>query len=310
MNQILLISTGGTIASTDKGEGLSPSLKGQELLSFITIPSDVHVDVFPLSNVDSTNVTPQLWERICLLIKDNWDKYSGFVVTHGTDTMAYTAAALYFMIENPNKPIIITGSQLPLGHRGGDGEKNLSDSVSAACSTKNGVFGLFGGKLISAKFLRKTHTENFDGFSCVNENSKAKADNIPVKFHTSINSKINIFFFTPSSSPPLLRLMGTNSDGIIIMGFGAGGVPTYTDEYLDILKELKAMKKPVVMSTQVISGPTNLSKYAVGRSALNLGVMESGFLTPEATFAALSLALNEGKDYDEIKSVFENLKLK
>ena len=310
MKKILLIATGGTIVSRDVGKGLSPAMDAQALLSAIDIPPHTHVDFVPLANIDSTNVTPSLWEKLCVQIASNWSAYDGFVVTHGTDTMAYTCAALYYMIEHPDKPVVITGSQKPMGTADTDAARNLSDAISTAASSNPGVYGVFCGRIICGKYIRKIHTTDFDGFAAINAQPHDCLSCGTLQFHPIIDQRINVFYLTPAASPYLLRQMGDISDGIILMGVGAGGIPTLTDVYVEILASLEKLKIPVVFCTQVLSGSTNLSAYTVGQKALQYHVMEGGWLTPEATLAAFSLAISQAKDYDETRRLFELFKLK
>ena len=153
MKKILLIATGGTIASHSGAEGLIPKMAAEELLKSVPEVFDFcQPSAIQIYNIDSTNVTPDHWIRLATTIKENYDAYDGFVVCHGTDTMAYTAAALSYLIQNSKKPIVLTGSQKPIGEDNTDGKINLYSSfVYAADERSQGVVIVFDGKVIAGK---------------------------------------------------------------------------------------------------------------------------------------------------------------
>src|SRR5665648_251985 len=150
MKKLLLISTGGTIASTLTDAGLVPSIKPEEMLKYLNgIEELCNIDTHQLLNIDSTNIQPEHWIEITNFISEKYHLYDGFIITHGTDTMAYTAAAISYLIQNINKPIIITGSQKPINIDTTDARKNLKDSVTFALSDGiRGVYIVFDGKAI------------------------------------------------------------------------------------------------------------------------------------------------------------------
>ena len=151
MKRILLILTGGTIASVETEQGLRPGISEEELRESLPGITDFcQVEILSLLNVDSTNIQPEHWQMIVQAIEKRFDCYDGFVITHGTDTMAYTAAALSYMIQNPHKPVVITGAQKPLVKTVTDARKNLRDSFRFACEENvNGVFLIFNGEVIT-----------------------------------------------------------------------------------------------------------------------------------------------------------------
>ena len=134
MKSILVIATGGTIASAEEGSGLAPALTGEQLVAFVPEVAQVcHVEVAQVMNVDSTNMRPEGWLTIAGEVRRSYDDFDGFVVLHGTDTLAYTAAGLSYLVQGRPKPIVLTGSQLPIGDPGTDGKRNLLDAVLVAC---------------------------------------------------------------------------------------------------------------------------------------------------------------------------------
>ena len=170
MKKVLLITTGGTIASIKTDEGLVPSLDGNKLLSFLPgIKNLCEVDVKPLFNLDSTNVYYKHWLMLAEEIKNNYDKYDGFIITHGTDTMGYTASALSYLIQNSKKPIVLTGAQKPINLEISDAKTNLLDSfIYASSDIARGVVLIFNGNVILGTRARKTRSKSFAAFSSIN----------------------------------------------------------------------------------------------------------------------------------------------
>lgn len=170
MKRILLIATGGTIASAEDGNGLSPALTGEELARSVPeIEGLCDLDIVQPMNIDSTNMRPADWLRIAEVIREGYDAHDGFVVLHGTDTMAYTAAALSYLIQNSPKPIVLTGSQQPMGNPFTDAKINLYQSlVYAADERSSDVSIVFGGYAIAGTRARKQRTMSFNAFASVN----------------------------------------------------------------------------------------------------------------------------------------------
>ena len=150
MKKILMIGTGGTIASKQTEDGLTPGLSSEDILSYIPQVKEVcEVDTLQVCNIDSTNVTPKHWVMLSKTIEENYDKYDGFVICHGTDTLAYTASALSYMVQNSSKPIVITGAQKPINMDVTDAKTNLLDSfIYAADDESQNVNIVFDGKVI------------------------------------------------------------------------------------------------------------------------------------------------------------------
>ena len=166
MKKILLIATGGTIASQQTGSGLAPRLNPKDLLRYVPDAANIcELDTIQPFHIDSTNINPAHWLTLTGIIEENYEKYDGFVISHGTDTLAYTAAALSYLIQNTKKPIILTGAQKPISDDSTDAKTNLLDSLRFACSGDCGVCVVFGGKVIAGTRARKTKTKSYDAFS-------------------------------------------------------------------------------------------------------------------------------------------------
>ena len=179
MKRILLIATGGTIASSEDGNGLSPTVTGEELAQAVPeIAQVAQVEVAQLMNIDSTNMRPSDWLRIARAIRESYDSYDGFVVLHGTDTMAYTAAALSYLIQESPKPIVLTGSQKPMENPFTDAKLNLYQSLLYATDDRSrDVTVVFGGAVIAGTRARKQRTMSFNAFKSVNYPSLAYVRN-------------------------------------------------------------------------------------------------------------------------------------
>ena len=170
MRRVLVIATGGTIASAEEGSGLAPAMTGEQLVAFVPeVAQACHVEVSQVMNVDSTNMRPEGWLAIAGEVRRRYDDFDGFVVLHGTDTLAYTAAGLAYLVQGSPKPVVLTGSQLPMGDAGTDGKRNLLDAVRVACDdAAAGVMVAFGGKVISGTAARKVRTRSFEAFDSLN----------------------------------------------------------------------------------------------------------------------------------------------
>lgn len=319
MKHILTIGTGGTIASELSANGLAPELDAAQLLRYVPEVNELcSVDCIQPFSLDSTNIIPQHWAILAQLIKDNYEKYDGFVITHGTDTMAYTAAALSYLIQCSPKPIVLTGSQKPIVSDNTDSRQNLYDSFVCACSDMSGVLLVFNGKVILGTRARKTRTKSFQAFSSINypelayirdgkiiEFIRPKYDGQPVFYHR-INEKVALLKMIPGTSPALIRYLLQNNDGLIVESFGVGGVPSYEKSgFRDELRKGIAEGKTVVLTTQVENEGSDLSVYSVGSGLkYDPGVLEAYDMTTEAVVAKLMWILGQTNDRDEIRRLF------
>ena len=215
MKRILFIATGGTIASKKSENGLKPQISPEELLSYIpSLEKICEVDTLQLLNLDSTNMEPKHWITIVECIRDHYEEYDGFVVAHGTDTMAYTAAGLSYMIQNSHKPIVITGSQKPIDMDITDAKTNLIDSFTYAADDKSqGVQIVFDGKVIAGTRAKKVRSKSYNAFSSIDFPSLAVIQDgqimryIPmapfeedVHFYTKMNQNIFLLKVIPGIS--------------------------------------------------------------------------------------------------------------
>ncbi len=320
MKNILMIGTGGTIASEMTPSGLTPELNSTQLLSFVPrIGEMCHVDCVQLYSLDSTNIRPAHWLGVARAVRENYARYDGFVISHGTDTMAYTAAALSYLIQGSPKPIVLTGAQKPIWFDGTDSKRNLTDAFLYACRGCGGVQIVFNGKVILGTRARKTCSKSFQAFSSVNYPDLAVVQDehllqymrcacypSPV-FYDALDDKVGLLKLIPGTPAAVLEFMLDRFDGLVIESFGVGGLPEYEGDasYFDIIHRGIARGKLVVMTTQVPNEGSNLAVYHVGgrlKSALRL--LEAYDMTTEAAVAKLMWIMGQTRDFDEAERLF------
>ena len=320
MKNILMIGTGGTIASEMTPSGLTPELNSTQLLSFVPrIGEMCHVDCVQLYSLDSTNIRPAHWLGVARAVRENYARYDGFVISHGTDTMAYTAAALSYLIQGSPKPIVLTGAQKPIWFDGTDSKRNLTDAFLYACRGCGGVQIVFNGKVILGTRARKTCSKSFQAFSSVNYPDLAVVQDehllqymrcacypSPV-FYDALDDKVGLLKLIPGTPAAVLEFMLDRFDGLVSESFGVGGLPEYEGDasYFDIIHRGIARGKLVVMTTQVPNEGSNLAVYHVGgrlKSALRL--LEAYDMTTEAAVAKLMWIMGQTRDFDEAERLF------
>ena len=315
MKNILMIGTGGTIASEMTPSGLTPELNSTQLLSFVPrIGEMCHVDCVQLYSLDSTNIRPAHWLGVAKAVRENYARYDGFVISHGTDTMAYTAAALSYLIQGSPKPIVLTGAQKPIWFDGTDSKRNLTDAFLYACRGCGGVQIVFNGKVILGTRARKTCSKSFQAFSSVNypdlavvqDDMRCACYPSPV-FYDALDDKVGLLKLIPGTPAAVLEFMLDRFDGLVIESFGVGGLPEYEGDasYFDIIHRGIARGKLVVMTTQVPNEGSNLAVYHVGgrlKSALCL--LEAYDMTTEAAVAKLMWIMGQTRDFDETERLF------
>ena len=317
-----MIATGGTIASKNMGQGLSPAISAEEILQFVPQIADLcSVTTMQPFYFDSTNVYHKHWVELALIIKDNYDNYDGFVITHGTDTMAYTAAGLSYLIQNSTKPIVLTGSQKSIYEQDTDAKGNLYDAFCYCVDDDaNGVNIVFDGKVILGTRARKTRSKSFNAFSSVDYPEVAVVTNgkvvhfvknvvtgAPV-FYDTLNPNVFVLKMTPGMNPNIFDYLKQHFDAIIIESFGSGGLPKYeAQDFLEKLKEYLDEGNVAIIGTQVEREGSNLDVYEVGKrlSAFD-GVMEARSMTLESTLAKTMWILAQTKDKAKFRQMFYN----
>ena len=322
MKRILLIATGGTIASKYTPDGLSPQIDAQELLSYVPTASEFcTVDTLQPFSLDSTNVSPAHWLELARIIESKYEYYDGFVICHGTDTMAYTAAALSYLIQNNRRPVVVTGSQKPVDLAVTDARSNLLDSLRFASHDRaHGVSIVFGGKVIAGTRAKKEFTKSYNAFSSINfpDIAVIHDDRIifyiddkdintrPLSFSHSLNQRVFLLKLIPGTDGTILNSLFDAYDGLILESFGVGGLPNYGDDsFLRAMDRWLIARKPVIMATQVTHEGSDLGVYQVGKILKDhYSVLESYDMTLEACVTKLMWALGQSREIDNLRELF------
>ncbi|MCR5733652.1 MAG: asparaginase [Lachnospiraceae bacterium] len=322
MKRLLLIATGGTIASRYTQTGLSPQISGEELLSFVPEAKEFSItDVISPFSLDSTNVKWEQWIDLEKVIEENYDSYDGFVICHGTDTMAYTAAALSYLIQNSRKPIVLTGAQRPIDLPVTDARTNLLDSLRfAAHERAHDVSIVFDGQVIAGTRAKKERTQSYNAFSSINYPPIAVIqqkriifyiDDIDqvsgeTAFYHDLDPRVFLYKLIPGSDGKILKLLLPDYDALIIESFGVGGIPAYeNNSIVEALRKWQDAEKTVVMSTQVTNEGSDMSIYQVGQVIKDtFDLPESYDMTMESTVTKVMWILSQTKDPKEFKRLF------
>lgn len=331
----MIFQTGGTInmisgnVVSDNGkriQGRDSDLKPATHFSPLQILKHVpqlsqlaEIDVMLGDNIDSSNVTPRNWEKWLAQIGKVYEKYDGFVITHGTDTMVYTAAAFGFAMTGLSKPMVFTGSQKPLGDLRSDAPMNLINSVETACSSTGIVSLCFGNQLLNAMQATKLSATDYVAFQSFNTPHLAtmgvdirytapryqvpfgrggesntpeklqKKYSAPSKWQSKFNEKVFCFKIFPGISGEIL--MGTvrakACQGMVLEAYGTGNVPDFDHSVLAMIREAKRLKKPVIISSQCPHGRVDLKKYDCGVQAEKAGAISGQDMTTEACVVKL-----------------------
>lgn len=318
--KILLIATGGTIASKRSISGLKPQITPEELISFIPQVMDFcEIETLQLLNLDSTNVEPTHWKLMTQTIRKYYDAFDGFVIAHGTDTMAYTAAALSYLIQNSKKPIVITGSQKPIDLEITDAKTNLLDSfVYASDDASQGVQIVFDGKVIAGTRAKKVRSKSYNAFSSIDYPFLAVIQEmnimryIPmlpyeeeVTFYEEMNDNVYLMKMIPGIKAKILESIFEQYDSIVVESFGVGGIPkSISDNFFQLCQ--KHPEKLIVMATQVAHEGSDMTVYEVGRDIkAECRILESYDMTLESVIAKIMWILANRDSFDcDVEDIF------
>lgn len=322
MKKILLITTGGTIASEQTGEGLAPSMDGQRFAAFLSgVTADYTVTIENLFQLDSSNIQPEEWQCMARAVAREYINYDGIVLTHGTDTMAYTASVLSFMLRNIPIPVVITGSQLPIGHPLTDGVENLRCAFAMAASEKAGVFVAFNRRVMLGTRAVKVRTTAFDAFESVNCPCAATVDAGGLNVNEGILphcegeftledqlcNGVFLIKLTPGLDPEIFdMLLKMNYKGIVIEAFGAGGLNFVRRDLISKLQKMVENGITVVVCSQCLYERSDFTIYQAGKKALETGVLQAFDMTTEAAVTKLMWVLGKTSQPEEIKQIFLN----
>lgn len=336
-SSLLLIYTGGTIGMKQDANDLT--LKPFDFSQILNEVPEMRKFAFRLDSytfdplIDSSDAEPSLWQDLARLIKEKYDEYDGFIVLHGTDTMAYSASALSFMLDGLTKPVIFTGSQLPIGVPRTDGKENLISAVEIA-SAKDAdghaevpeVCICFDSLLMRGNRSVKTNASVFRAFQSPNFPYLAEAGiNIhynrelirkpldwyqSLSVNTELDTRVSILKIHPGITPEVVRniVCGDNTRAVILETYGSGNAPS-KDWFIDLIREANARGKILVNVTQCLAGMVNMNLYANGKMLERAGVIDGCDGTTESTLAKLFHLMGKSKDNDWVKSMMtRNLK--
>lgn len=330
---ILMIYTGGTIGM--KEDPVDLTLKPFDFDQILQEVPELNKFAFKIDSytfdplIDSSDVEPSMWQKLACIIKDKYDDYDGFIILHGTDTMSYSASALSFMLENLHKPVIFTGSQLPIGKPRTDGKENLIAAVEIASAKDDEGHALvpevcicFDSHLFRGNRTTKVNSENFNAFQSANYPSLAEAGisirynkalihrpsswDDRFKIHTGLDTRVSILKIHPGITPQVVRniLCGEETRAVIIETYGSGNAPT-KPWLMDIVHEACAMGKILVNVTQCISGSVNMDLYATGKPLKDAGVLSGYDITTESALGKLFHLMGETCDNSRVKAMWD-----
>lgn len=296
---ILLIHTGGTIGMVQTASGFAPQeglLDG--FVQDYAQAQAVQVDIKALAPlIDSANATPDDWDRVARTIEAHQDQYDGVVVTHGTDTLAYSAAALCFALEGLRKPVIVTGAMLPLSVEGSDGVRNLHDALDAAREASAGVWVQFAGKLMHGARVWKSHSKAFDAFAAEPSDVAPVQPADQLSCHAMVQHQVAVVSVVPGMPEDFLQMAAERYDGLVLRCYGSGTVPN-TEGLARALDVARARKVPVIGVSQCPEGGMALGVYAAAALLVDKGVVDGRDMTVAAAYAKLLYTLSRTQDYE------------
>lgn len=321
MKNILLIQTGGTIAMdiTHGEPKLDPSKWSELLYKEIPELSEIaEISIKQLFFEDSSDVSPEHWARLIDFISDIYEDYDGFVILHGTDTMAYTASALSFGLQNLNKPVILTGSQVPMSNIRSDARRNLINAIEMATLSLNEVAICFNDFVYRGNRATKMSIGDFDAFASPNFpplaeiglhieiNGHLPASNQPLQTYSAFNDQIYLLKIFPGLKVSMLdHIDFSEVRALVIEAFGSGNFPlSGRNSLLPFFERCIREDTVLIITSQADYDAVELEKYESGRKAKDLGAISAKDMTTEATLTKIMYLLGNYSSDDEVKSLF------
>lgn len=318
--KILIITTGGTLASSKGEEGLQPELNSTEIFAGMEgIMNYYEVEFLDFMSIDSSNMQPENWKKMAKVIYDAAERYQGMVVIHGTDTMAYTASMLSFMLQNIPIPVVLTGSQLSILNPIADAVENCRCAINMAGSGVPGIFVAFNRKIMLGTRASKVRTISFDAFESINypyvgvinsnglDINKYAVKNFRRTFRlqNSICTDVFLLKLIPGTKPEIFEtLFQMGYRGIVIEAFGIGGLPFQGRGLVEAIRAILEKGMTIVVGSQCLYEGSNLSIYQTGQKVLKQGVLPCNDMTMEAAVTKLMWVLGQTAHKKEIEKLF------
>jgi len=331
MSKVLLIYTGGTIGM--KEDPVEQTLRPFDFSSLMDEVPELRkfgtsIDSYTFDPlIDSSDIEPGMWQKLAGIIADSYEDYDGFVVLHGTDTMAYSASALSYMLENLSKPVVFTGSQLPVGRLRTDGRENLVSAVEIAgakepdgSATVPEVCIYFNSLLLRGNRSTKVDADGFDAFRSPNLPPLAEAgidirynkdiirrpSGAPFGISSALDTRVSILKVHPGITEQVVRdvLLGSATRAVILETYGCGNAPS-RGWFLDVIREAQAAGKILLNVTQCLRGTVNMGLYATGRALSRAGVLTGYDITLEGALGKLFFLMGNNSDNEAVKSCLE-----
>ncbi len=319
MSKTLLLFCGGTISmhKNDETKALDVSHGYDQLLKLEPRFSQIcDVDIEFIDNIDSTNLTSKQWTRIADTIGQKYNDYDGFVITMGTNTMAYCSAALSFALQNIGKPVVLTGAQIPAESLSTDARNNFINALRLSTLDLAGVFIVFGSKIIKGCRAKKVSESELDAFRTFNQkdfgeigvgtifNFKQPRHKEPLNVQSKFVEQIVCLTLIPGLQSDILKgLIDAGTKGFVLRAYGSGDIPY---DFEESLLYAKSKKIPIVVTTQCPGGATVMGINDVGLKALQTGVIQAFDMCMEAMSTKLMWLLGQNTPYEKIKELMEN----
>lgn len=306
--RFMLLATGGTIASVAGENGLRPGIDAAQLLRSVTLPQDLSIDSKDVFSLDSSNIQPEEWRVLAREVFEALQHYDGVLITHGTDTLAYTAAALSYMLPEVGKPVVLTGSQLPIGHLLSDATVNFQEALAVLQAAPGGVYVVFHHKVIYGSRAVKMRTTAFDAFHSVNAPLAGTIDsdgvhmqsNLPVRkpqgseLMDAIDPHVFLLKLIPGTSPEIFDFIAKSGyRGLVLEAFGMGGLHYIRRNLVDKLHSLGKHGIITLVTSQCLYEKADFTHYEVGSNVLSQSVFSGGDMTTEAAVTKLMWVLGD-----------------
>lgn len=315
--RILYVYTGGTLGMRHRDPGpLAPSMVAEELLPFVRgLEEHVEVTAELLCNLDSSDIGPSHWDRLAAVIAARLGDHDGFVVVHGTDTMAWTASALSFILRGLPRPVVLTGAQRPIAFVRSDARQNLVNAALCAAMAIPEVCIYFGRFLFRGNRATKVGIQSYEAFESpdceplVEMGVDARpvaaplAPSAPFRLQRGFAEAVEVVTVVPGSSPrALYAALAAGARGLVLRGFGAGNVPL--SGWPAAIRAATDAGVPVALHSQCLRGEVDLGAYEGGRAALDAGALSTGAMTLEAATVKLMWLLEQGLDADALRAAY------